>query len=130
MHRLVIHQLSGTLAVVRLAPNAAVPSWAWQGPIAGAIRTTDELSVVCDASVVPENAKVESGWVALMLEGPFPFSMTGVLSSVLSPLAAVGVPVFVLSTFDTDYVLVKGDQASQALQALESAGHVVHRTGV
>ena len=130
MQRFMIHQVPGRLAVAQLAADAEVPSSILNGPISCAVRTPEELSIVCAESAAPERARVECGWVALKLEGPFPFSMTGVLSSVLTPLAAAGVSVFVLSTFDTDYVLVKNDQVTQALKALEREGHIVKREGV
>jgi len=79
--------------------------------------------VVCDEGVVPDDCRAERGWIALQLEGPFPFTMTGVLASFLGPLGAAGVSVFVLSTFDTDVVLVKGEQAERAIEVLEHEGH-------
>ena len=129
MQRLVLHQLPGSLAVVRLAPDADVPPWAWRGQLSGVVRTSVELSIVCDESGIPSDVRAEVGWTALMLEGPFPFSMTGVLDSVLSPLAIAEVSVFALSTFDTDYVLIKNQQLERAVAALEGAGHVVKRGG-
>jgi uncharacterized protein len=121
--KFVIHHIPGRLAVVRLNPGTAVPSWAWTSPLSAVVCTPDELSVVCDERVVPGNLKAERDWVALMLEGPFPFSMTGVLSSLLGPLAASQVSVFVLSTFDTDCILVKADQVEQAKQVLRGEGY-------
>ena len=128
-HKLVIRLLDGRLAVVRLGPDAAVPTWAWRGSLAAVVRTPDELSIVCDEAAVPQEAQAERGWAVLVLRGPLPFSMTGVLSSVLEPLAAAQVPVFVLSTFDTDCVLVQADQLGQALQALARAGHTCRGAG-
>lgn len=95
------------------------------------VRTPDEVSIVCPESVCPENRiasdgggiVVERGWVALKLEGPFPFSMTGVLASFFDPLARARVPIFAVSTFDTDYVLIKEEHLKQALTALDGAGH-------
>jgi uncharacterized protein len=122
-------QLPGRLAVVRLSPVTDVPRWASQGSISSIVRRSDELSVVCDESVVPEECRAERNWVALELDGPFPFAMTGVLASVLGPLAAAGVSVFVLSTVDTDVVMVKGDQADRAIAVLEHEGHRYLGTG-
>ncbi len=78
---------------------------------------------MCEEGRVPEGVRVERGWVALKLEGPFPFSMTGVLTSFLQPLAAAGVPIFAVSTFDTDYVLLKREKLEQARSVLAAAGH-------
>ena len=86
-------------------------------------RTADELSIVCDESCVLEGTRAEQDWVALKLEGPFPFSMTGVLASFLNPLAEAKVPVFVISTSDTDYVLIKQQDLQRATLALQNAGH-------
>ena len=73
-----------------------------------------------------EGVRIERGWVALKLEGPFPFSMTGVLASFLQPLAEAKIPIFAISTFDTDYVLVKAEKLDRALGVLRSAGHAVN----
>jgi len=84
------------------------------------------MSIVCAESLIPcdrEGILVEEGWVALELEGPFPFAMTGVLGSFIQPLAEAAVPVFAISTFDTDYVLIKSENLKQALTALGEAGH-------
>ena len=72
---------------------------------------------------MPEGVRVERGWVALKLEGPFPFSMTGVLASFLQPLAEKKIPIFAVSTFDTDYVLVKHKDLERAKKALGATGH-------
>lgn len=87
------------------------------------VRTCDELSIVCSEDWVPEGAIAERGWVALKLEGPFPFSMTGVLASFLQPLAEAEIPLFAISTFDTDYVLIKRRNLEQAVVALGTAKH-------
>jgi len=86
-------------------------------------RTAEELSIVCPVDQAPQNAKCEAPWTCFKLEGPFPFSLTGVLASFLNPLADRGVPIFAVSTFDTDYVLVKEVDADTALEALQAAGH-------
>ena len=88
-----------------------------------ATRTADELSIVCPTDRVPANAKCEGPWTCFKLQGPFPFSQTGVLASFIDPLAERGVPIFAIATFDTDYVLVKEAHASTALRALQDAGH-------
>jgi len=88
-------------------------------------RTADELSVVCREDEVPEGARSEGGWRVLKLEGPFEFSEVGVLASVTAPLAEAGVGIFALSTFDTDYLLVREDQVGSAAAALRGRGHEV-----
>jgi uncharacterized protein len=121
----VIHRLPDRIAVVRLDPQSEVPRWAWYGSLTAVIRTPAELTIVCDQTAVPGDLTSELDWVALRLEGPLPFSMTGVLASLLSPLASQLIPVFVVSTFDTEYILVKSDYAQRAKEALQAEGHQV-----
>lgn len=85
-------------------------------------RSANETSVVCDERDVPDGAKCEPGWSVLRLEGPIPFEVTGVLASLAAPLASAGVGIFAISTYDTDYVLVKEDDRARARAALEAAG--------
>ena len=93
------------------------------GEFLSVTRTADELSVVCEETRVPDNVKAERNFVALKLEGPFPFSMTGVLASFVEPLAKQKIPIFAIATFDTDYVLVSRENLAAALRALAEAGH-------
>jgi uncharacterized protein len=111
------------LAVCQLAADAPIPAWAEEGGFFCVVRSSDELSIVCEDNRVPERVRVERGWVALKLEGPFPFSMTGVLASFLQPLGEAKIPIFAISTFDTDYVLVKREDLERAQNSLATAGH-------
>jgi len=113
----------GQFAVCRLPANAPLPEWAGKGPLSSFTRTAEELSIVCPAANVPEEHKPKTPWVCLKIEGAFSFSEVGILASVIGPLAEKGVPVFAISTFDTDYVLVGEDYTGATLQALQDAGH-------
>jgi hypothetical protein len=119
--QLKFRRLPSSFAVCRLPPDAPAPSPT--GAFVSITRTADELSVVCPSAQAPQNAKCESPWTCFKLEGPFPFSLTGVLAAFLDPLAQSGVPIFAVATFDTDYILVKEEHAATALQALQAAGH-------
>jgi hypothetical protein len=123
MNALRFSVLPGTFAVVRLPPDGEVPAAALVPPFHSVTRTPDELSLVCPDHAVPEGARAETGWAILVLAGPFPFELTGILASILVPLAAAGVGIFAMSTFDTDYVLVKREQLGAAIAALVAAGH-------
>jgi hypothetical protein len=90
-------------------------------------RTADELSVVCGEEAVPDGVRCERGWRGLRVCGPLAFSETGVLSSLVGPLAKAGIPVFVVSTHDTDTILVKEEQLSAAAAVLVAEGHAVGR---
>jgi uncharacterized protein len=114
--------LEERLAVARLAPDAEVPDWAG-GKFSSIARTEEELSIVCDDRSVPQDVTAERGWRVLKVRGPIPFETTGVAAALVSPLAAAGISVFLISTFDTDYLLVKEDRFEGALAALRAAGH-------
>lgn len=92
-------------------------------------RTEEELSVVCQEEDVPEGVTRDRGWRALKLEGPFELSTVGVLSSVAAPLAEEGVSILAISTFDTDYVLVREGQLNLAVGTMRERGHRVSHDG-
>ncbi|PLS82320.1 MAG: hypothetical protein CYG60_24730 [Actinobacteria bacterium] len=117
--------LDGRMAVCRLSPDFEVPGWASAAGFFSVTRTADELSVVCPEGDVPDGVRSEGGWCVLQLEGPFEFSEVGVLASVVAPLAEAGVSIFALSTYDTDYVLVKEEGLDLAVSALRGRGHEV-----
>lgn len=113
----------GDFAVARLDPAAPIPEWAQSRPFCSVTRTAEELSIVCEDASIPPDVRAERGWTLLQLGGPFPFEQVGVLDAFVRPLAAAGVSVFAIATFDTDYVLVKKDRLADALSALGAAGH-------
>jgi len=115
--------LSGEFAVARLAPSDAIPAWATEAPISSVTRTRDELSIVCAASHVPPQVAAERGWRCVRVAGTIDFAATGVLASIAGPLAAAGVSIFAISTYDTDYLLVREHVLSAAIAALTAAGH-------
>jgi len=100
-----------------------IPDWAPHGTFFSVTSTADELSVVCEQAQVPQHVPHEGDWVCLKLEGPFPFSETGILTSFVQPLSERAIPLFAISTFDTDYVLVKSGWLDRAVDALRDAGH-------
>jgi hypothetical protein len=117
--------LPGAYAIVRMDPEATVPEWATRGVFSSVTRTADELSIVCPADNLPANLSSECHWICFKLEGPFPFSQTGVLLSFIEPLSNNGVPIFAISTYDTDYVLVQEQFMGGAQQALGTASHAL-----
>lgn len=101
-----------------------MPRWAARrGTLISVTLTPDEISIVCPAQIVPPDVQCDRGWVALRVEGPLPLTMTGVLASLLDPLAGADLPVFAVSTFDTDYVLVRKDHLAEVKMELEQFGH-------
>jgi len=117
--------LSGLYAIVRLAADAVIPVWGTIGEFTSITRTSEELSVVCPMDNVPKDVRVGPRWICLKLAGPFPFSQTGILLSFIEPLSGNGVPIFAISTYDTDYVLVQEEFAAAASDALQKAGHEI-----
>ena len=122
-HELKFRRLPGIYAIVRLNPDAAVPVWATKGDLTSITRSADELSVVCPADNLPKDIDPGPRWICLKLEGPFPFSQTGILLSFIEPLSRNAVPIFAISTYDTDYVLIQEEFAGLALDTLREAGH-------
>jgi uncharacterized protein len=121
--QLKFRQLPGPYAIVRLALDAPVPAWATRGDFTSITRTTDELSIVCPADNLPRDVDSPHHWICLKLEGPFPFSQTGVLLSFIEPLSKNEIPIFAISTYDTDYVLVPEEFSNAALDTLRQVGH-------
>ena len=122
-HQLKYRWMPGPYAIVKLAADAPIPDWATQGEFSSITRTADELSIVCPADNLPANVHSQHRWICFKLEGPFPFSLTGILLSFIEPLSNNGVPIFAISTFETDYVLVQEDFAGMTQQVLAEAGH-------
>jgi hypothetical protein len=122
--QLKLRVLQEVLALCRLSPAEKVPTWALEhGGFISITRTTDELSIICEESMVPVGADNERGWRILKVEGPLAFTLTGILSSVVNPLVDAKVPVVAVGTYDTDYLLVRQQDISKATQALVAAGH-------
>lgn len=127
MRKLTVGIEPGDYVVLRLAADAPAPV-SLLAPIGGFVsitRTGGELSVVCPAaSAVPADL-TETGWRLLSVRGPFEFTLTGIMSALASALAGAGVSLFALSTYDTDHLLVKGEDLARAVAALREAGHEV-----
>lgn len=118
--------LSDRLAICRLDPDAPFPSL--HTTFWSITRTADELSIVCAEGDAPAGASSDSGWRALKLEGPVDLDAVGVLASLLPALASERVSVFVIATYDTDYIIVRSESVDRAIAALERAGHTVAGT--
>ena len=117
--------LTETLAICRLEKDAAIPQWAMTGSFVSTTRTTEELSVICPQIHVPAEVKREGGWRCLKVHGPLDFSLTGILASLTTPLAKKEISVFAISTYDTDYLLVKEENLKKAIEVLVKKGHKV-----
>ena len=124
MKSLRIAILPARLAVCRMSPDAAIPAWV-RGSFTSVTRTDEELSIVCDDEDVPPDVRAERGWRLLKVQGPIPFEMTGIAAALVAPLAEAGISVFLMATFDTDYLMMKDDVFARAIEVLRAAGHDV-----
>ena len=114
-------------AVVQLPSDASWPSWASGGEFTSISRTRDELSIICEERLVPPDVAADRGWRCLALEGPFPLTAVGVAAVFTSVLARSEISVLIVSTYNTDYALLKDGALERAVAALERAGHRVTR---
>jgi uncharacterized protein len=121
--------LPETLAVCRLPADASVPAWASDGasPFLTISRTAEELSITTVEAAVPADVRCERGYRAVRVHGNLPLDLIGILAAIADPLADAGLAIFAISTFETDYVLVKVKDLDRAIAALTQAGHQVHR---
>ena len=119
--RLELCVLKEKFAICRLDPKEAIPRWAREpADFYSITRTREELSIVCPEYSIPADVQAERGWKALKIQEPLPLSLIGVLASLLKPLSGAGISVFTLSTYDTDYILVKDEKLAQTLNLLGS----------
>lgn len=111
--------LKERFAICRLDPQLNVPNWALVSQeLVSITRSADELSIVCAEKDIPPTLISEKDWRALKIEGPLDFALSGVLYSLTKPLAEAKISIFVISTFDTDYILVREDDLIVSLKSL------------
>jgi hypothetical protein len=116
--------LPGRFAVCLLPPDAPAPERFWS-----LTRTEDELSVICTEDAVPHGATVQRGWRALRVAGPLDFTVSGVVAALTAPLAAAGISLLPVATYDTDHLFVREEALERAVAALSAAGHTVRGAG-
>jgi hypothetical protein len=120
---LIIDLLAGPFSICHLAADAPMPAWATAAAFFTVSRTADELSIICATDRVPDGVTASGGWRALKIVGPFDLAEVGILLRVAAPLAAAGVSILPVATYETDYVLVRASQLEAALAALRGDGH-------
>ena len=122
---LTLSLLRDRYTVLRFLPEAPPPAWAMTGDFFSVTRSKEELSIVTRVENLPSWEAAESQWRALQVHGQLAFTEIGVLASLTAPLARDGVAIFVVSTFDTGYLLVQIPQIQQAITSLRAAGHTI-----
>ncbi len=125
--RLELTLLEHRFAISRLPADAPLPAWATEGSFFSVTRTGDELSIVCELDRVPPGVQSQPNWRVFQVHGPFALTEIGVLSALATPLSEARLSLFVISTFDTDYLLVAPETLSAAIDALERAGQKIQR---
>ncbi len=113
-------------AICRLSPHADIPAWGKNTELYSITRSRDELSIVCFNENVPLDIEADRDWRALRADGPLDLSLVGILVSLLRPLAEAEISVFAISTYDTDYVLVREKFLSQAISVLKKEGYSIN----
>ena len=117
-----LQELSEILAVCRLVPQSEIPVWVGKSRFYSITKTSDELSIVCEQALVPADMKAETDWKGFRVVGTLDFSLTGILAAIANPLAQEKISIFAISTFDTDYVLIKSPTWDHAKRVLSAAG--------
>ncbi|MEJ2614277.1 MAG: ACT domain-containing protein [Ignavibacteriaceae bacterium] len=123
--RLSLSILEENFAVCHLNSNDKIPDWAIKGSFYSITKTDDELSIVCLEKGVPGYVKSEKEWRAIKIEGELDFSQTGILASLAAPLDEAKISIFALSTFNTDYILVKSNKLEKAIEILSKFFNIV-----
>lgn len=124
----VLALLPDALMICQLAPEVPIPAWVQGNALLSIVRTPDELSLVCRLQHLPDHSgvrAVDQPWRALRVQGPLPLDMVGVLHRLLEPLAQAQISIFAVSTYDTDYILVREAEVSAVVQALQADGHTI-----
>ena len=128
MRKLTLHLLGETFTINKLPQFAEIPSILGQGDMCFMLRTDEELCIVCPDYMAPNNVQQELGWRCLKVDGEMKLKEVGILASMTQPLAEANIPLFAISTFNTDYVFVMEEHLVSAVQALQKAGHeFVHK---
>ena len=119
--KLNLNILDGSFSIHRFSPDDEIPNQIYQSPFYSITKTAKEISVVCLSSVQLDSERMETGWSCIQILGPLDFSLTGILADISSVLAKAEISIFAISTFDTDYILVKSEKLQAAKKALQQA---------
>ena len=117
--------LQDIFAICRFDKDDEIPHWALRDKFVTITRTDEELSVLAPVSSIPNHIASDGGWKCLKVEGPLKLNLSGILASLIGPLASAGIAVLAIATYDTDYFLVKQDRLELAVQILLNEGHSI-----
>ncbi|WP_026884752.1 ACT domain-containing protein [Clostridium akagii] len=122
---LTLKLLKEKYGVCRLSAEESIPKWGKNSPFYSITKTVDELSIVCYEDCIPRDIKCEKDWRVLKVQGTLDFSLIGIISSISTILAHEKISIFAISTFDTDYILVKDKDIDNAANALSNEGYEI-----
>jgi len=122
---LALQVLRGTYTIYRLSPATSLPTEVLKSSFLSVTKTEEELSIVCDSSLMLDAETSESGWSCIKVLGPLDFALTGILARLSGILAEADISIFAVSTYDTDYILVKADKLSETVARLSDSGYTV-----
>lgn len=126
MEKLILTLLPDKLGVCRMergVPLQELPQF--DSGFYSVTRTADETSLVCSEELIPASIPSEKNFRIFKVEGPLEFGLTGILASLLKPLADAGIPVFTLSTYDTDYLMIKEENLKRAVRVLNTVATII-----
>ncbi|WP_271308854.1 ACT domain-containing protein [Shimia sp. MMG029] len=118
-----LKHISGHFAVAKLPPEAALPSWFTGRGFSAMVRADDELTLVCEAQLIPQEVTAQRGWACFRTLGPFAFDEAGIVAALIAPISAAGIGVFVLCTFDGEHILVPSEHFDRVQNLLIAQGH-------
>ena len=125
MQHLKLKVLDDQFTIHRFSSDSEIPSQIYESAFYSITRTEDEVSIICSSSLQLNAEKFVDGWSCLKVIGPLDFSLTGILAGFSSSLSEAGIGIFVISTYDTDYILVRSEKLQHAKEALRAAGHMI-----
>lgn len=118
MKKFTLKRLEENFTIHSLQPESIVPKEVLSAPIYFMAKTYEEISIVLPSNIDIDSDDSEPDWLALEVIGPLDFTLTGILSNISTVLANEKISIFAISTFDTDYILVKSNTIDQAVDAL------------
>jgi hypothetical protein len=119
-----LKRIDGHFGIVKLGPARPVPAWAMEPSFCSVTRTETELTIVCPEKAIPADVEYEGSWQCIRVEGAFDFQTVGVIAPLSGVLARNGISIYVISSYVTDYILIRRQYIEKAVRALEREGHV------
>jgi uncharacterized protein len=119
--------LKGDYSIYRLKKDSAIPSWVSESDFCSVTRTKEELSIICkDAGIKADiDIRTDRSWRILKINGPLDLSLIGIIADISNLLKDNKIPVFTISTYDTDYILIKFQYLSETISVLRNAGYKI-----